>query len=135
MLILQKKIMIFGDYFKSVVAISAVFKLGFIHRKKEYYELSSKQYEKYYATEDEKPTVEEIFVLLSYDAQKYNEIAAEDVFFTENEISGLNATEKLINRYCENSSKPLETFEDKLHYVASLLHPFFRGTKVEIKLF
>jgi hypothetical protein len=121
------------DIFRSAETVSAIFKLGYIPEKDEFYELTPEQYKRYYETMDEEPTGEKIFMLLPKDAQKYIEIADDDVYvFTETDIERLVEGEELINRYCTGSKKPLKTFEDKLRYAASVLPEIFsEGTKYE----
>jgi hypothetical protein len=121
------------DVFRSAAALQAVFKLGYIPKREEFYELTPEQYEKYYETEEMKEKEERIFMLLPDDIKKYNEIAAaEALVFSEWDISGLEGIEKLIDRYCEGSGKTFETLEDKLYHVAGLVpDPFTEGTKFE----
>lgn len=121
--------MLFWDIFHSVEAINAVFKLGFVPAKEEFYELTPEQYELYYSTNER--TGEKIFMLLPDDPQIYNEVASGDVFVvTEQEMSRFEGAGLTIERYCARSKKTFATFEDKLRYVAGKLPPFFTvGTK------
>jgi hypothetical protein len=119
------------DLFMSLEAFRAVFQFGYIPKKEEFYELTPEQYDRYYASEPNEPRGEKIFMLLPHDMQKYNELAAGDVFVcTEHEISYFDGIETLLDKYCENSATKLETLEDKLCYAAKFVPDVFtEGTK------
>jgi hypothetical protein len=117
------------DLFKSATALSAVFKLGYLPKREEFYELTPEQYEKYYETERMEEEGEKIYMLLPNDIQKYNELAAGDVFVvSEKDLHYLENVDKIIDSYCED--RTFETFEDKLYYVATIVPGVFsEGTK------
>ncbi|MDR1584013.1 MAG: hypothetical protein LBS55_12305 [Prevotellaceae bacterium] len=123
------------DLFRPAVLLNAVFQLGYIPKREEFYELTPEQYEKYYENEEMEEDNEKIFMLLPNDIEKYNELASGDVFAcSEKEISEFEDVEKLIDKYCKNSGKTFKTFEDKLCYVASVVPPCFTaGTRFEKK--
>jgi hypothetical protein len=129
----DKKSMSIWDLFQQLVVLSGVFQLGYIPEEDEFYELTPEQYEKFYETEENDG--EKIFMLLPKDIEKYNELASGDVFVcTEREISEFKKVDKLIDKYCKNSKKKLETFEEKLAYVAKLVPDCcIEGTKFERK--
>jgi hypothetical protein len=110
----------------SLEALRAVFQFGYIPKREEFYELTPEQYDKYYASAPNEPRDEKIFMLLPHDMQKYNELAAGDVYVcTENELSYFDNIEVMLDRYCANSAKKFETLEDKLYYVAQFVPDVF----------
>jgi hypothetical protein len=117
------------DFLLSIETIKAVFKLGFLPSKEEFYELTPDQYEQYYASNE--PANEKVFMLLPDDPQKYNEIAVDDVFVvTEHEISSFESAGETIENYCKNSGRTFATFDEKLYYVAEQMPAVFsKGTK------
>jgi hypothetical protein len=119
------------EFFQSAAAVKAVFTLGFLPTKEEFYELTPDQYEQYYANNE--PTDEKIFMILPNDPQKYGEVASADVFVvTEREMHSFESVGRTIENYCKDSKKKLKTFDEKLHYVADKMPPFFsEGTKYE----
>jgi hypothetical protein len=121
------------DFFRMADALQVIFKLGFIPKREEFYELTPEQYEKYYEVEEMKENNEKLFMLLPDDIKKYNEIATGDALvLSERDISNLEGIEPLIDKYCENSKKTFKTFEDKLYHVAGLVPDIFAaGTKFE----
>jgi hypothetical protein len=123
---LQKKYMDIIDVFRSLEALRAVFQMGYIPTKEEFYELTPEQYERYYESQPNDPRGEKVFMLLPHDAQKYNEIAVEDVFVcTEHELHYFDNIEKMLDKYCKNSPTKLETIEDKLYYAARFVPDIF----------
>lgn len=122
------------DFFRSAEVLRAVFQLGYVPKKEEFYELTPEQYERYYETEGKNDVRDKkVFMLLPHDAQKYAEIASEDVFVvTEEEMSYFDNAEYLIDSYCKKSNTKFDSFEDKLYYVAKLLPDVFtQDTKFE----
>jgi hypothetical protein len=119
------------DFFRSAAAFHAVFKLGFMPKKEEFYELTPEQYKKYYEAEKVEEVNEKIFMLLPNDVKKYNEIAAgKALVFSERDISHLLGIEQIIDEYCAASKKTFKTFEDKLYHVADMVpDSFTAGTK------
>jgi hypothetical protein len=123
------------DIFRSASAFRAVFKLGYIPKRSEFYELTPEQYKKYYETEKKIEEEEKIFMLLPSNVEKYNELASGDVYvFSGRDIDYIMEIETLIDKYCMDSETTFETIEDKLYYVANLVPPsFISGTKFEKK--
>jgi hypothetical protein len=123
------------DLFQQAVALNAVFQLGYIPAREEFYELTPEQYEKYYETEVMMEKGEKIFMLLPSDIKRYNELASGDVFVcSEQEISEFGKIEKLIDKYCEDSGKTFKTFEEKLYHVAQMVPDYCtKGTRFERK--
>jgi hypothetical protein len=61
-------------------------------------------------------------MILPKDTQKYSELASQDVFvLTESEIHFVKKGEQIIEKYCAESGKTFNSFEEKLYYVASVL--------------
>jgi hypothetical protein len=125
------------DIFQQAMALHGVFQLGYIPSREEFYELTPEQYKRYYETEGKgtEKDGEKVFMLLPSDIKKYNELASGDVFVcTEEDLSKFASIEKLIDKYCESSEETLETFEEKLSYVAKIVPDYCtKGTKFERK--
>jgi hypothetical protein len=119
------------DLFMSMEAFRAVFQFGYIPKREEFYELTPEQYDKFYASAPNEPRGEKVFMLLPHDTQKYNELAAGDVYVCrESEIVYFDGIETLLEKYCENSATKLETLEDKLYHAAKFVPDVFtEGTK------
>ncbi|MDR3365525.1 MAG: hypothetical protein LBO71_00945, partial [Prevotellaceae bacterium] len=118
------------DFFAMGSTIKAVFRLGFLPKREEFYELTPDQYEQYYKSNEQ--TGEKIFVLLPDDPQQYNDVASGNVLviFTEREMHRFEGAGKTIESYCTESGKTFATFEEKLYYVAGQMPPSFsQGTK------
>jgi hypothetical protein len=109
------------EFIRLLDGVSAIFRIGYVPSRREFYELTPEQYERYYESQNIEDNGEKIFMLLPADAQKYNEIAVDDVYiFTEEEIDTIMEAENLIDKYCKDCDTVLETFEDKLYYTADL---------------
>jgi hypothetical protein len=124
------------DFFRSAEVLRALFLLGYIPKREEFYELTPEQYERYYETEGQGESKnQKIFMLLPHDVERYNEIASGDVFvMTEEEISYFNDAERIVDSYCKNSDKTFNSLEEKLYYVAKFVPDvFIEGTKFERK--
>jgi hypothetical protein len=123
------------DMFSKLNGVMAIFKLGFIPKDSELYELTPEQYERYYATaaEDDKHPNEKLYMILPEDQQKYIELASEEVFvLTEKDVLLMKQAEELIEVYCTESKKEFNSFEEKLHYCASVMPSVVSdGTKYE----
>jgi hypothetical protein len=122
------------DFIRPFTILKAIFELGYVPKKEEFYELTAEQYERYYATEGKHDSRDQkVFMLLPHDAQKYNEIASEGVYVvTEYEISYFDSAERMIDDYCKDSDVPFNSFEDKLYYAAKYVPDFcVEGTKFE----
>ena len=121
------------DIFFSAGAIQAIFKLGFIPEDDEFFELTSEQYQAYYALEDgkESSSNEKVYMLLPKDPQKYQEFAVDDTFIlTERDVSFLEKAERIIESYCEKSGEKYDNFDEKLRYCASVMPDVFsEGSK------
>ncbi|MDR0567423.1 MAG: hypothetical protein LBG47_10400 [Prevotellaceae bacterium] len=101
----------------SVEAVNAVFRLGFLPAKEEFYELTPEQYAQYYSTNEK--TNDKIFMLLPNDPQTYSRVASGDMFIvTEQEVARFEKAGRIIESYCKDSEKTFATFEKKLRYVA-----------------
>jgi len=123
------------DIFFTLRGVTAVFRLGFVPRDGDLYELTPEQYERYYATiaKAEKHLNETVYMVLPEDHQKYIELASEEVFtLTEEEVIFTRQAEQLIEMYCTESKKKFNSFEEKLHYCASVMPSVIsKGTKYE----
>jgi hypothetical protein len=116
----------FLDYLFFGGTINAIFRLGFIPKKEEFYELTPEQYAKYYANNEQ--TERKIFMLLPDDPQKYSKVASGDVFvIEEDEIPFFEHVGKLMDECCQDSGKTFETFDEKLYYLAENMPPMLSG--------
>ncbi len=113
----------------------AIFKLGFVPKDSEFYELTSEQYQRYYATAAgaDEHLDEKLYMILPEDSQKYAELASEYVFvLTEKDVILIKKAEELIEEYCKKSRKKFNNFEEKLYYCASVMPEVIsEGTKYE----
>jgi hypothetical protein len=123
------------DMFATLNGVTVIFKLGFIPKDDDLYELTPEQYEHYYATAEgaDEHYDEKIYMLLPKDPQKYAEIASEDVFaISEKEVVLIERAEKLIERYCADSKKTFNSLDEKLRYCASVMPDVVsKGTQYE----
>lgn len=114
----------FDLFFGTGNAIRVIFKLGYMPKEDEFYELTCQQYQHFFEMFGQ--TEEKIFMLLPSDRQKYKAFASDDVFcITESEKASLKDGEAIIEKYCEDSGKQFSSFHEKLCYVASHLPPVF----------
>ncbi len=125
----------FLDIFSTLNGVVAIFKLGFVPKDSEFYELTSEQYQHYYATAAgaDEHLNEKLYMILPDDSQKCAELASEYVFvLTEKDITLIKKAEELIEEYCKKSGKKFNNFEEKLYYCASVMPEVVsEGTKYE----
>lgn len=119
---------IFDLFFGAGPAIQVIFKLGYIPKDTEFYELTCQQYQHYFDTIGH--TDEKVFILLPDDKEKYKEFAVGDTYcMTESEKNSLKDGEAIIEKYCKDSGKQFNSIHEKLCYVASQLPDVFsKGT-------
>jgi len=125
----------FFDMFSTLNGVVAIFKLGFVPKDSEFYELTTEQYQHYYTTAPEanEHLDEKLYMILPEDSQKCAELASESVFvLTEKDITTIKKAEELIEEYCKKSGKEFNNFEEKLYYCASVMPDVVaEGTKYE----
>lgn len=115
---------LFDLFFVTGPAIQVIFKLGYVPKDEEFYELTYQQYQRYFETFE--ATDEKIFMLLPDERQKYKVFAANDVFcMTESEKESLKRGEAVIEKYCEDSHQQFNNYHEKLCYAASVLPDVF----------
>lgn len=115
---------VFGLLFETGEAIRAIFMLGYLPEDKEFHELTYPQYQYYFETYGY--TSEKVFMLIPEDGEKYRELAVDAVLcMTESEKNCLKDGALIIEKYCKDSGKQFDSFEEKLYYVASCLPPLF----------
>lgn len=119
-------------FFGAGPCVKILMKLGFMPKETDFYELTPKQYQKYYSTNED--THERLYALLpSTQKVVIDEIGENDVaVFTEQNIDDIMKAEKIIDSYCKDATYPLPTDEDKLRYAAARLPDVFsKGSKFE----
>jgi len=125
----------FFDFLAPLNGLMVIFKLGFVPKDSELYELTSEQYQHYYNTVEEadEHLGEKIYMILPECSQKYAELASEHVFvLTEKEVVIMKKAEKLIEDCCNKSKKEFNSFDEKLCYCASVMPSVVsEGTKYE----
>jgi len=123
------------DMFAPIKGLMAIYRLGFVPKDSEFYELTSEQYDKYFATAQgaEEHVNLKLYMVLPDDIKTCNELTSDAVFvITEKDIAAIKSAEELIEKRCANSGKEFSNVEEKLRYCA----PFFpsvatKGTKYE----
>jgi len=125
----------FLDFLAPLNGLGVIFKLGIVPKDSELHELTSKQYEHFYATvaDADEYLDEKLYMILPECSQKDVELASKQVFIlTEKEIFIIKQAEKLIDDCCEQSRKKFNSFDEKLCYCASVM-PYIvsEGTKYE----
>ncbi|MCD8267299.1 MAG: hypothetical protein LUD46_01730 [Parabacteroides sp.] len=116
---------LFDLFFRAGPAVQVIFKLGFIPKESEFYELTRQQYQDYFDTVGY--TDEKVFILLPEDKGKYKDFAAGGNVFcmTESEKDSLKDGAAIIEKYCKDSGKLFNSIHEKLCYVASMLPDAF----------
>lgn len=115
---------LFDLFFRTGPAIQVLFKLGYMPKDEEFYEMTCQQYQHYFDVYGH--TDEKIYLLLPEDQKKYTELASGDAFcMKESEKDSLKDAEKIIEEYCRKSDKQFLTFQDKLRYAATCLPDVF----------
>lgn len=115
---------LFDLFFRTGPALQVLFKLGYMPKDEEFYEMTCQQYQHYFDMYGH--TDEKIYLLLPEDQKKYTELAAGDAFcMKESEKDSLKDAEKIIEEYCRKSGKQFLTFQDKLRYAATCLPDVF----------
>ena len=107
-------------FFKTGPALKIIFDIGFEPREEDFYEFTQEHYEKYYRVAGE--TSEKMYMLLPKD---YRYLTHEVISVTETQKNSLIKAARIIERYCSNSNKTFDRYEDKLKYVAKMLPPVF----------
>ena len=117
---------------KTGIAIATMFQWGVIPYEKDFHELTDEQYQGYFAANGH--TDEKVFAFVP----EHTEMASIDdevktiYCLTESEKESFKDAIALIDSYCSRSEHDLETQEDKLRYVASLLPDVFaKNTRYE----
>ncbi|MDR3300512.1 MAG: hypothetical protein LBU43_11100 [Candidatus Accumulibacter sp.] len=110
------------------LALQTIFKLGFIPADDELYELTSEQYQKFYA---EMGKIDgKIYMLLPKNT-KYQSTSKEVGVITEQQLDWLDKAKKVIRQYCHDEKKKFKNSEDRLAWLIGVLPVAFSGgTKV-----
>jgi len=116
--------------------VQIIFKLGFVPKDEDLYELTPEQYERFYATaatEEDRVSKEKIYMVLPKDPKLYEPFSGNEVFvLREREVLALEAGERTIENYCTGSGKTFNSFDEKLQYCALFMPGVLsKGTKYE----
>jgi hypothetical protein len=110
-------------------AIMTIFEIGYIPSKDEFYELTPKQYKKYYANAELEKTDERIYMLWPKDPEHQE---SEDVasVLSEEQIAWFDKAKKVIKQYRRDYNKKFTTIEDELAWLVTVMpNEFSAGTK------
>jgi hypothetical protein len=125
----------FLDLFAPIKGAMIIFRLGYIPKECEFFELTSDQYRHFYETAEgaDEHQDEKLFMILPEDPKKYDEIASGDALvLSEKNIDDVKQAVDLIEKYCADSGKVFFSLEEKLCYCASRLPSVAtEGTKYE----
>lgn len=111
-------------FFGAGPALQVIFKLGYMPKDSEFYELTCEQYKAFF--ESCGYTDEKVFMLLPEERKNYQALALDEIIcMTESERGYLKGAASIVEQYCEKSGRQFGSYLDKLRYVASVLPDVF----------